>query len=761
MLRTFLFSDIVSSTAILNRLKATLGDYEGEARYLENIRAPHNARLEACFERSGGEVFYSAGDSYGVAFRDARRAVECAVECQRSIAAPAIPVPLAEGAVPSHVQIKIGLHTAEAARVTTAGKPDYSGGVVNLAHRIQECAHGEQILASENTWDRVGAMEQIQPHQWRDCVVKDFGRRTLVEVLWSEREPQRPRAPVEVPNSTPEPPTRVDLERVRSDYLGRLVAAHEWLDFAGIPQVRNVVRLKLEDVFVPLSATRELPEGDVLREHLAPRAAKGEAGDAGDAEARLAEREAAEWRITLEDALKEPLLVVLGEPGSGKTTILKHVALKLAKGLGSELGLGVAEDVAPLPILFPVSAYAVALRAGDRALSDYLADHFAVHEQPGLAPLFADALARGRAIVLLDGLDEVLDAGERVHVVRRVQEFVRRFATAGAQEGAPARGNRFVVTSRIVGYATARLADFAHVTVLPFGEDEIARFCGQWCRAWERVTDESPAADERAGRRARDLVDAIGASDNIKRLATNPLLLTIIALIHYQNVRLPERRVELYRLAVETLAESWNRARNLGGQAIDLYLGARRLDARFVVNVLGPVARWVHATQPGGLVEQRALEAKVAETLREQEGVSAARAGELAHAFLDLVRRGSGLLQERGLGLYGFLHLTFEEYLAARAIADLDPDPTVGLLAHWHDAAWREVVLLAVGSSVPSQATRLVDALLKAPAEGDLRGKNVVLAGQALADGGRESAVGGIWQKAVDALVALIGERDA
>ena len=47
----------------------------------------------------------------------------------------------------------------------------------------------------------------------------------------------------------------------RSDYPGRLIADHKWLDFAGIPQVRNVVRLKLDDVFVPLSATRELPEG--------------------------------------------------------------------------------------------------------------------------------------------------------------------------------------------------------------------------------------------------------------------------------------------------------------------------------------------------------------------------------------------------------------------------------------------------------------------------------------------------------------------
>jgi formylglycine-generating enzyme required for sulfatase activity/class 3 adenylate cyclase len=759
VLRTFLFSDIVSSTAIRDECVRRYGRVQGNEKYRREVLEPHDGRLKERFEAFGGEVVSGEGDSYFAVFRDARQAVQCAVAIQDSLAGDPISIAEAGDRLPHRVQVRIGIHTGSATPIERGGRSNYDGDIINIAHRIQEYTLPDQILTSRQTWNDAGEIEGIKSAEYPGYRFKGVQETwTLVEVVWGEREPQAPPRRAEALGQVDtHAQTRVDLERVRDDYLGRLITAHEWLDFAGVPQVRNVVRLKLEDVFVPLSATKELPEGDVLREHLVPRAAKGEAGDA---EARLAHHEAAERRITLEGALKEPLLVVLGEPGSGKTSILKHVALKLAKGLGSELGLGAAEDLAPLPILFPVSAYAVALRQGDRALSDYLAEHFAAHEQPGLAPLFADALARGHTIVLLDGLDEVLDAGERVQVVRRVQEFVRRFSTTGIQEGAPARGNRFVVTSRIAGYETARLGDFAHVTVLPFGDDEVRRFCGQWCRAWERVADESPAADERAGRRARDLVDAIGASDNVKRLATNPLLLTIIALIHYQNVRLPERRVELYRLAVEALAESWNRARSLGGRAIDLYLGDRRLDARFVVNVLGRVALWIHANQPGGLVEQRALEAKLAETLCVQEGVSDARARELAHAFLDLVRRGSGLLQERGLGLYGFLHLTFEEYLAARAIADLEPDPTVGLLEHWHDAAWREVVLLAVCSSGPTQATRLVDALLKASADGDLRGKNVVLAAQALADVGREGVVGGIWQKIVAALVALIDERD-
>jgi formylglycine-generating enzyme required for sulfatase activity/energy-coupling factor transporter ATP-binding protein EcfA2 len=532
-------------------------------------------------------------------------------------------------------------------------------------------------------------------------------------------------------------------ERLR-DYHKWLVPCYEWLDFIGIPQVRNIVRLKLDEIFVPLSATNEWPRGDVPAgaEPFRPPEGRGL-----DHQTDPAEREAAERRITLKDALAERRLVILGEPGSGKTTLLKHITLRLAQGLGDELGL-VENGNAPLPILVPVAAYALALQQGDRTLSDYLDEYFAARERPDMAPLIHRALEQGRAIVLLDGLDEVQDAGRRTQVVRRVQDFVRRFS-----------GHQFVLTSRIAGYEQARLSDFSHATVLPFSDEDIQRFADRWCLAFERVTDTGPAAQARAAQRARDLVSAIRLSDSVRRLANNPLLLTIIALIHYQNVRLPDRRVELYRLAVEALAETWNRARGLGGQAIDLYLGQRRLDSEFVVNVLGPVALWLHEHQPGGLMDQRDLDSKLAEILRDNEGVTQARALELASDFIDLMRRGTGLLQERGLGLFGFVHLSFEEYLAARAIAHIHEDPAAAILQHWSEPAWREVILLALGASGKAQASRLMKVLLEAPADGNMRGKNIVLAGQALADIGRGRVDGPVWEGTLELLVGLVEER--
>ncbi len=136
-------------------------------------------------------------------------------------------------------------------------------------------------------------------------------------------------------------------------------------------------------------------------------------------------------------------------------------------------------------------------------------------------------------------------------------------------------------------------------------------------------------------------------------------LIVCLALIHYQGTRLPHRRVELYRLSVQALAETWNLARSLSGRPIDLWLDREPLDERRVVHILAPIAFWMHEEVPGGLVERSVLEARLAQHFVENEGQTPGKAAELARDFLDLIREQSGLLVERGLDLYGFMHLTY------------------------------------------------------------------------------------------------------
>jgi len=557
------------------------------------------------------------------------------------------------------------------------------------------------------------------------------------------------------------------LPDLRERYLNYDVSTYRWLDFRGLMQVRNLVRLPLQAVFVPLradiSASQSVSSklrvsmlfGDSVVGEVNPKTT-GWTPEVQDFvpdfrfQQHRREPDQEQQNVDLSEVLREKSrLVVLGDPGSGKSTLLKYLALTFAEGAAAareRLKL----DKTRLPILVPISAYALALRGRDtsdrvgaglplaegdhkgRALLDFLPQHFGSLGLPNLGPLFEQALNAGEAIILLDGLDEVLDTATRERVAREVGALAAAYPRC-----------RFVVTSRIAGYSSAALgAGFATVTVRPFERPEIELFARQWSRAYESLNVGQdailsntlpPEAEIRAEARAKSLTDAIFANPAIERLATTPLLLTLLALIHHQGTRLPNRRVELYRLCVEALAETWNLARSQAGQPIELWLGERRLDEREVVRLLAPVAFHMHERQPGGLITRAELEALIAEQLRDEHGD---RAPALAHQFVELVREQVGLMLERGPDLFGFMHLTFEEYLAARyLVAKRDPFPLVK--PHLHAPRWQEVILLTAASPelAGDRATDFVRALYEAnsPLNGVLH-LDLFLAARCLAD---------------------------
>ncbi|GAB4216747.1 MAG: SUMF1/EgtB/PvdO family nonheme iron enzyme [Roseiflexaceae bacterium] len=564
-------------------------------------------------------------------------------------------------------------------------------------------------------------------------------------------------------------------------YRAFLIQTYATIDFRGITQMQNVVRLPLEQVYVPLSAVTAasertgrllgtalaqlIPEPELILGGTRPgirfksRPADQVQSAAAAFTALLQQRSNAGPLPAAELLRDTPFLVLLGDPGAGKSTLVRVALLALAEGRGSEqLGL----HDAWLPILFPVAAFAEARQhQPDLAPLDYLRQHYQGRSQPDYGPLFERALLAGRALLLLDGLDEV--AGDRLAITRCLEAFVRAWEPFG---------NRCLATSRIAGYEDAPLDErlFVRATLQPFDDDQIRQFTGQWSYAYERAGSVEHQRDDQvevevrrnAAERAVALTEAIFASENVTALARNPLLLTIVALIHQQGTRLPDRRADLYRLCVEALAETWNRARSLADRPINVFLGDEKLDERFVVNILGPVALWVHQVQPGGMVEQTDLERQLAHTFQQSDNLAPGKAQRLASDFLELVRLHTGLIQERGQRLYSFLHLTFEEYLAARALVEsalLDGDA----LFHRHaaDPRWREVLRLAVASASQRDAQRLLLHLLDAPAHGEERGRPVVLAGECLLDLGRAGVLPRAWDAVVDRLVALLADQEA
>ena len=494
------------------------------------------------------------------------------------------------------------------------------------------------------------------------------------------------------------------LDELRQHYCEYIVRTCQWLDFRGLLQLRNVVRLPLDEVFVPLQATTgsEYP----LRPEFISSPPTSERPDA--VAWRMMERRRIERRVTLNEAIRQHrLLVVLGDPGSGKSTLLRYLALTFAQGEPRVKDqIGIDED--RLPILVPLSAFAEARkRRSTLPLAEFLPHYFSGQGLPDFSPVFEDVLHSGHALILLDGLDEMLTYDDRTSVARAVVEFANAYP-----------GCRVIVTSRIAGYVSGMLpASFATFTLAPFDDDAIQRFARQWSLAFEAIGLPTPTlppdAQRRAMLRAEQLATAVTSHPSVRRLATNPLLLTLLALIHHQGTRLPQRRVDLYRLCVEALAETWNLARSLTGRPIDLRLGERRLDEAFVVRILAPVACWMHETEPTGLVERDELAAHIAEQFVEREDASPDEAASLARDFVDLAREQMGLLVERAPDVFSFLHLSVQEYLAARFLSER-MDAFERLKPRLHHPRWREVVLLTAGCLHGDFANTFVENILNA-----------------------------------------------
>lgn len=516
-----------------------------------------------------------------------------------------------------------------------------------------------------------------------------------------------------------------DLQRATEDYLNFLTQRYQYLDFKGMGVSDRVpLKLPLLEMYVPLKARVQMPEGETWGRDLRL-AGRGltpeEAEEVGE-------------RLSGPQPLLDLLesydgLVILGDPGAGKTTFLKNLALSLALGRGEDLGLG-----SRLPFLVPLSAYATAINERDVSLDRFIADYA---EGRGMGepvgPMLEKALAEGGALILLDGLDEVREVSRRNLVVERVRDFYARERGRGLDKGG---GNKFVLTSRVVGYREVRLTGegLGECTLVDFDRDEIEDFVNKWTAGIEKAASgEGRLAKQDAEREREDLLLAIRNHPGVEELAANPLLLTILALMKRQGVNLPDRRVELYQKYVETLLKNWNLARSLDGRT------GPGLDVLHMLRILAPLALWMHEKAPGvGLVKERELQTELEEIFRRRKHPDPEDA---ARKFVADVREHAGLLLDRGGRQFGFVHLTFQEYLAGMALANRaqkDVEPLTEALAdHVGEAEWREVSLLAVGCLGVIQprdeaASTVVEELIdRAPGEA---GAAIVLAGEAVAD---------------------------
>ncbi|MBX7185039.1 MAG: HEAT repeat domain-containing protein [Vicinamibacteria bacterium] len=394
--------------------------------------------------------------------------------------------------------------------------------------------------------------------------------------------------------------------------------------------------------------------------------------------------------------------ILLGEPGAGKSTLAKWLALVLADGrLRAEHELGAAERRLPLPV-----SVGLLSKIRDQNNSSSVLSALGLYFQERSVGTGAEIEAflrscfeSGDVLLLLDGLDEV--GNDRVGTVAWLQSFIAQHPK-----------NRFVITSRIVGFSGLPRFSGEAVVVRPFSDLQVTRYVGAFCAAYRQAELGRP--DPKVDEIAHDLLAAIERDERLRSLARNPFLLSSIALAHRAEGRLPEHRVQLYEMFLRALCETWAWARKMVVKS-DVETLKYEIE---VVPILGHLAHRMHQSHPSGVAPRSFVLGALEEALLLRNSTPQ-EAHASATEFLRKAAEQAQVLIERGPDRWGFLHLTFQEFLVAKYLLHEERFEAVALEKRF-DQRWSEVLNLGVGAMVliqqrGRQANDLVRSILTTP----------------------------------------------
>ncbi|MCP4106309.1 MAG: SUMF1/EgtB/PvdO family nonheme iron enzyme [Desulfobacteraceae bacterium] len=417
-----------------------------------------------------------------------------------------------------------------------------------------------------------------------------------------------------------------------------------YMDIDKLREQADVIQVRLPEIFICLYAN--------------PPAEKSEKGR--DPDKMFMHMK---WGTDIEDlAAEKDYLLIEGDPGSGKTTLIKHFSYSM---VADENWKGLNHWLPVLIFLKDMKGFQDSepgIVANATTAEKLLSHYFKVTE----SGLDFDTVKRfcnaGRAVFLFDGLDEI-SRGLRNLVVNSFAEFRRIYS-----------GCKMVFSGRphgIDGSVIERFGD-KHVKILSLNMEQVEDYITKWFRF---VYDE----DSKIGMKtASDMISEIKDHPGIERLIDNPLMLTAICILYHDGRELPGQRAELYKKFVGNLLfrrfpDEYEKVHNfLMTLAFKMHTeGIRGIDRTPAIEILGSVYEG-EKDEPGQVKRQR-----------------------LEKEF-DRIEPNCGLLRLED-GQYNFRHLTFQEFLTATNLVVKKTDYVKAIEEYWNDERYREVIELYIG----------------------------------------------------------------
>ena len=487
----------------------------------------------------------------------------------------------------------------------------------------------------------------------------------------------------------------------REAYYTALRKHYQRLDLEGLtpPQKEEYLQLQLRAVFVEQGVRENPPPVELSKEAWEKLHREREVhredlpiGMAIDDFRRVRETYYEKPAQAVLDVLTDPRynrVIILGDPGSGKSTLARYVLLSLIDSAANER-VNIAFD-GYLPLLIELRSYA-GLRADGKCHTfleflEYTGREEGWHITQDMLRQYLKI--NKKALVILDGLDEIFDPEDRERITRQIVSFASDYPEA-----------RIIATSRIIGYRRKILADadFAHFTLQDLNESQVDQFVSGW---YELALRDRPA--EARDRRTR-ILRSFKQSASIRQLAGNPMLLTIMAIIG-KHQELPRERWKLYDHAASVLIEHWDVNKHLAEQSVHSdFIGEE--DKKEMLRRLAHRMQAGAGGLAGNYIPREELQAEFESYLTDRYGQTPDRAKVVAQAIINQLRERNFILSLFGANLYGFVHRAFLEYFCATAIIqkfEKAQEITLDQLKrdiygkHLEDQSWHEVLRLICG----------------------------------------------------------------
>lgn len=345
-------------------------------------------------------------------------------------------------------------------------------------------------------------------------------------------------------------------------------------------------------------------------------------------------------------------IVILGNPGSGKTTFLKSIALLNLK----------KEAIVKkrrIPIFISLRDYS----QSSLDMEQFLVHQFNLHLSDDSEKLIKRLLLKGKCQILLDGLDEI-SSSKQAQVITEINDFSTKF-----------KDNQIVVSCRIGAYYNW-FTHFCNLEIAHFDQSQIEEFSKKW------FTDKETN---------KDFLTKLKENDAINELASNPLLLSMICLSYKARNTFPENKAKLYKSAIEVLMEKWDKQKQVKRDEFN-----KELTSKDIISVISDVG---HGTFKRGelFLPRRTLSRYIEEGIMKLKKVPAQHIN--GSKMLTSIEVNQGIFSKMSSDIYSFSHLTFQEYFAAKYIESvMDIDEIKRFLDdHLYKDKWREVIAIISG----------------------------------------------------------------